>query len=150
MICSSSPSPSPVRLSPVCVTVPSGLLRLLKNTKWLSESTLPSAPHRIALASRSKSAPVVVQTSQPRPTTTEVRLATPFVSETLPPLARLTPIELPLPPPRAPCASCRLNENRSVEVPVEGSAPAQLPVAADERVGRAVVLEGLVGTGELG
>src|SRR3954447_4651285 len=124
MISSSSPSPSPVRLSPVCVTVPSGLLRLLKKTKWLSERTLPLAPHMIALASRSKSLPVVVRTSQPSPTTTEVRFATPFVSETLPPLARLTPMELsscfsrrqPAPPAVStivPAHGCRHCRNRS-------------------------------------
>jgi hypothetical protein len=33
VICSSSPSPSPVVLSPVCVTDPSALVVLLKKTK---------------------------------------------------------------------------------------------------------------------
>src|ERR1700712_923928 len=45
----------------------------------------------IALASRSKSAPVVLRTSQPRPTMTAVRPGASLLSETLPPLLRLTP-----------------------------------------------------------
>src|SRR5690606_8873237 len=72
-------------------TDPSGLLRLLKNTKCLSDRTLLSAEHSRALASRSKSVPVVVRTSQPRPTTTAVSPGASLVSETLPPLLRLTP-----------------------------------------------------------
>jgi hypothetical protein len=46
----------------------------------------------MALASRSKSVPVVVRTSQPRPTVTAVRPGASLVSETLPPLDRLTAI----------------------------------------------------------
>src|SRR5882757_1601535 len=91
LITSSSPSPSPVRLSPVCSTEPSGLRRLLKNTKCWSDSTLPWSLVSRALASRSKSVPVVVRASQPRPTTTAVRFGASLVSETLPPLLRLTP-----------------------------------------------------------
>src|SRR5688500_16932018 len=87
---SSSPSPSPVRLSPVCSTEPSGDFMLLKKTKWLSSTTLPSEPHSRADASRSKSAPVVVRVSHPRPTDTAVRLGAIFVRLTLPPLARET------------------------------------------------------------
>src|SRR5689334_23321439 len=44
----------------------------------------------MALASRLKSVPVVVRTSQPRPTVTAVRPGASLVSETLPPLDRLT------------------------------------------------------------
>src|SRR5581483_6089977 len=44
----------------------------------------------MAEASRSKSVPVVVRTSQPRPTVTAVRPGASLVSETLPPLDRLT------------------------------------------------------------
>ena len=51
---------------------------------------MPSAPTTIAEASRSKSVPVVVRTSQPRPTMTAVRPGASLVSETLPPLVRLT------------------------------------------------------------
>src|SRR3954468_11301910 len=90
LTCSSSPSPSPVRLSPVCSTVPSGVVRLLKKTKCLSERTRPSAPTMIADASRSKSVPVVVRTSQPKPTTTLVRPGASLVRLTFPPLVRLT------------------------------------------------------------
>src|SRR3954468_9296955 len=46
----------------------------------------------MADASRSKSVPVVVRTSQPRPTVTAVRPGASLVSETLPPLDRLTAI----------------------------------------------------------
>src|SRR5262245_21872509 len=90
---SSSPSPSPVRLSPVCSIEPSGERRLLKNTKWESERTFLLSPQAIALASRSKSLPVVVRTSQPTPTATAVRLGACFVNETLLPLLRLTLIQ---------------------------------------------------------
>src|SRR3954468_23043980 len=90
LIASSSPSPSPVRLSPVCSTEPSGLVRLLKKTKWASERILPFAPSISADASRSKSAPVVERASQPRPTSTAVRPGACLLSETLPPLLRLT------------------------------------------------------------
>src|ERR1700737_2176768 len=48
------------------------------------------SPHAIALASRSKSVPVVVRVSQPKPTATAVKLGACFVNETLPPLLRLT------------------------------------------------------------
>src|SRR3954471_13624590 len=96
LMASSSPSPSPVVLSPVCSTEPSGLFRLLKNTKFESLATLPWSLVRIALASRSKSTPVVVRASQPRPTMTAVRLGAALVSETLPPLLRLTPTGPPL------------------------------------------------------
>src|SRR4051794_32119211 len=89
---SSSPSPSPVRLSPVCSTEPSGLRRLLKKTKWESDTTLPFAPSIRALASRSKSAPVVVRASQPRPTMIEVRFGALLLRETFPPLVRATPM----------------------------------------------------------
>ncbi len=95
LIASSSPSPSPVRLSPWCSMAPSGLLRLLKKTKWPSDNTLPSARHAIALASRSKSAPVVLRASQPRPTTMLARPGASLVSETFPPLLRLTPTAPP-------------------------------------------------------
>src|SRR4051794_7446431 len=90
LIASSSPSPSPVRLSPVCSTEPSGLVRLLKKTKWASERILPFAPSISADASRSKSAPVVDRASHPRPTRTAVRPGACLLSETLPPLLRLT------------------------------------------------------------
>src|SRR3954454_8936612 len=92
LICSSSPPPSPVRLSPVCCTAPSGVVRLLKKTKCLSESTLPSALHTMALASRSNALPSVVRASHPRPTTTAVSPGADLVSDTLPPLVRLTVI----------------------------------------------------------
>src|SRR5689334_8539829 len=46
----------------------------------------------MAEASRSNSVPVVVRTSQPRPTVTAVRPGASLVSETLPPLDRLTAI----------------------------------------------------------
>src|SRR3954449_10236359 len=95
LIASSSPSPSPVRLSPVCSTEPSGDLRLLKKTKWESSMTLPLAPHRSADASRSKSAPVVVRVSQPRPTATAVRLGAILVRLTLPPFVRVTDMYFP-------------------------------------------------------
>src|SRR4051812_17922096 len=98
VICSSSPSPPPVRLSPVCRTAPSGVARLLKKTKCLSDRAFPSTPSAIALASRSNSSPLVVRSSQPRPTVTALRPGASFVSETLPPLLRLTPIF----PPRSP------------------------------------------------
>src|SRR4051794_23982730 len=94
LTCSSSPSPSPVRLSPRCSIEPSGLLRLLKKMKCWSDSTLPSALHAMALASRSKSEPVVLRTSQPRPTVTAVRPGASLLSETFPPLLRLTPTAL--------------------------------------------------------
>src|SRR4051794_3726567 len=90
--CSSSPPPSPVRLSPLCWTAPSGDVRLLKKMKCLSDTTLPSALHTIALASRSNALPSVVRASQPRPTTTAVRPGAALVSDTLPPLVRLTVI----------------------------------------------------------
>src|SRR5664279_5513933 len=67
LITSSSPSPSPVRLSPVCSIEPSGQLVLLKNTKYSSATILWFSPSPSALASRSKSEPVVDRTSQPRP-----------------------------------------------------------------------------------
>jgi hypothetical protein len=70
--------------------VPSGLVRLLKKMKCLSDRTLPSAPTAIAEASRSKSVPVVVRTSQPRPTITFVRPGASFERLTFPPLVRLT------------------------------------------------------------
>src|SRR6195952_2616434 len=89
---SSSPSPSPVRLSPVCSTEPSGLRRLLKKTKWESLRTRPFAPTSRALASRSKSAPVVDRASQPRPTMIAVRFGALLDSDTFPPLVRATPI----------------------------------------------------------
>src|SRR5215472_1810529 len=90
LICSSSPSPPPVRLSPMCSTDPSGLCRLLKNTKWPSDRTRPFMSSMIADASRSKSAPVVVRGSQPSPTTTAESPGACFESDTLPPLLRLT------------------------------------------------------------
>src|SRR3954469_3923359 len=92
VICSSSPSPPPVRLSPVCRTAPSGVARLLKNTKCFSDKALPSVPSAIALASRSNSSPLVVRSSQPSPTVTALKPGASLVSETLPPLLRLTPI----------------------------------------------------------
>src|SRR3954454_16789905 len=91
--CSSSPPPSPVRLSPLCWTAPSGLLRLLKKTKCLSDKALPSALQTIALASRSNALPSVVRASQPSPTTTAVSPGADLVSDTLPPLVRLTVID---------------------------------------------------------
>src|SRR3954451_9057340 len=96
LTCSSSPSPSPVRLSPRCSTEPSGLLRLLKKTKCWSDRTLPSFLRAMALASRSKSVPVVLRASQPRPTVTAVRPGASLLSETFPPLLRLTPTVLSL------------------------------------------------------
>src|SRR6478736_4881737 len=51
----------------------------------------------MAEASRSKSVPVVVRTSQPRPTVTAVRPGASLVSETLPPLDRLTAMGSPFP-----------------------------------------------------
>src|SRR3954470_22087113 len=90
LIASSSPSPSPVRLSPVCSTEPSGLVRLLKKMKCESERILPLVPTMRAEASRSKSAPVVVRTSQPRPTSTACSPGASLLSETLPPLLKLT------------------------------------------------------------
>ncbi len=93
---SSSPAPSPVRLSPVWTMVWSGVDLLLKKTKWPSETTLPVGLTAIAEASRSKSTPVVVRTSQPRPTVTAARPGASFVSETLPPLDRLTAMGMSL------------------------------------------------------
>src|ERR1700710_527850 len=61
--------------------------------KCLSLTTRPSALHTIALASRSNARPSVVRASQPRPTTTAVRPGAALVSDTLPPLVRLTDIE---------------------------------------------------------
>src|SRR5947208_13506555 len=58
--------------------------------KCWSDTTLPSGPHAMALASRSKAAPVVVRTSHPSPTVTAVSPGASFDSETLPPLVRLT------------------------------------------------------------
>src|SRR3954454_17162105 len=52
---------------------------------------LPEASRTIAEASRSKSVPVVVRRSQPSPTVTADRPGACLVSETLPPLLRLTP-----------------------------------------------------------
>src|ERR671924_1758153 len=92
LIASSSPAPSPVRLSPVWTMDWSGVCLLLKKTKWASEYTLPCGLIAMAEASRSKSVPVVVRTSQPRPTVTAVRPGASLVSETLPPLDRLTAI----------------------------------------------------------
>src|SRR5690606_6667483 len=88
---SSSPSPAPVVLSPLCTTEPSGVRRLLKKTKCRSVMILPDASSTRAEASRSKSAPVVVRRSQPRPTLTVFSPGACFVSETFPPLVRLTP-----------------------------------------------------------
>src|SRR4051794_21948140 len=94
-ITSSSPSPSPVRLSPVCTTEPSGLRRLLKKTKPLSSGvTLPRSSTMIAEASRSYSAAEEVATSQPRPTLTARRPGASLDSETFPPLVRTTDIVL--------------------------------------------------------
>src|SRR3954447_26838573 len=87
---SSSPSPEPSRLSPVCLTEPSGLSRLLKNTKYESEIILPDAFSRSALASRSNPPPVVDRSSQPRPIIATRRFGACLVSETFPPLLRLT------------------------------------------------------------
>src|SRR6478736_3022127 len=95
LMTSSSPSPSPVRLSPWCTMAPSGELVLLKNTKYSSERILWLSARPNALASRSKSVPVVERTSQPRPTDTALRPGASLVSETLPPLERLTPIAVP-------------------------------------------------------
>src|SRR6478735_9866335 len=95
LITSSSPSPSPVRLSPWWTIAPSGELLLLKKTKYSSERILCVSANANALASRSKSVPVVDRTSQPRPTDTAFRPGAAFVSETLPPLERLTPIAFP-------------------------------------------------------
>jgi hypothetical protein len=74
----------------VCSTEPSGLLRLLKKMKCESETILPLGFSMSAEASRSKSAPLVVRASQPRPTITARRPGASFESETLPPLLRLT------------------------------------------------------------
>src|ERR671921_2240326 len=49
----------------------------------------------IALASRSKGAPVVERASQPSPTSTCVRFGAALDRETLPPLASVTPIPVP-------------------------------------------------------
>src|SRR5687767_1555465 len=87
---SSSPSPTPVLLSPACSTLPSGDFRLLKKTKCWSERTLPVVPHTIALASRSKSSPVVVRTSQPSPNCTAVSPGASLLRLTLPPFVRRT------------------------------------------------------------
>lgn len=92
---SSSPSPSPVVLSPVCSIEPSGERRLLKKTKCWSETAFLSAPAPIALASRSKSVPVVERMSQPSPTATAVRFGASLVNETFPPLLKLTPMSVP-------------------------------------------------------
>src|SRR6476620_6744643 len=48
----------------------------------------------MALASRSKSVPVVARASHQRPTATAVRFGASFVRETLPPLVKLTPIQV--------------------------------------------------------
>src|ERR1700710_1293756 len=62
--------------------------------KCWSDRTFPSALQAIALASRSKSVPVVLRTSHPRPTVTAVRPGASLLSETFPPLLRLTPTAL--------------------------------------------------------
>src|SRR5580765_5340316 len=129
---SSSPSPSPVRLSPVCCTEPSGLVRLLKKMKWLSDRILPSALSINALASRSKSAPVVVRTSQPRPTAMALRPGASLLSETLPPLDRLTLIVGLL-------VRCKDNSRVPREVPAMAS-DVHAEVAGDARQARAVAL----------
>src|ERR1700712_3418830 len=74
---------------------PSGELVLLKNTKYSSETILWFSARPSALASRSKSEPVVDRTSQPSPTATAFRPGAALVSETLPPLERLTLIAVP-------------------------------------------------------
>src|SRR6476659_3771325 len=61
-----------------------------------SPSTRPPL-HSRALASRSKSAPVVERASQPSPINTCVRFGAAFERETLPPLASVTPMMLVLP-----------------------------------------------------
>ena len=65
--------------------------RLLKKMKCLSLKTLPVVAHAIALASRSKSVPVVVRASQPSPIVTAVRPGACLVRLTFPPLVRLIP-----------------------------------------------------------
>src|SRR6476646_9280844 len=121
LITSSSPSPSPVRLSPVCSIEPSGDLRLLKKTKYSSERILWFSASPRALASRSKSTPVVDRTSQPRPTATAVRPGAAFVSETLPPLERLTPIvhSLSASTGRIPCPTLVSDSASSVQTGLE-------------------------------
>mmetsp|Transcript_49740 Transcript_49740/g.142787 ORF Transcript_49740/g.142787 Transcript_49740/m.142787 type:complete len:218 (+) Transcript_49740:408-1061(+) len=69
MICSSSPSPSPVRLSPVCV-MPCCLDS--SRPKKTASRSLPCASMSTALTSRSTSPS---STSQPRPTTMRPRSA---------------------------------------------------------------------------
>src|SRR4051812_7749535 len=66
------------------------MARLVKETKPAAAWSLPFAPSITADASRSKSAPVVDRASHPRPTSTAVRPGACLVSETLPPLLRLT------------------------------------------------------------
>src|SRR3954462_6073382 len=119
LIASSSPSPSPVRLSPVCSTDPSGLVRLLKKMKCWSDRILPSVPTISAEASRSKSAPVVVRTSQPSPTSTACRPGTSLDSETFPPLLRLTlmPSTPPLRRDRSRSLDCSGNVPNALRVP---------------------------------
>src|SRR4051794_14251665 len=99
MIDSSSPSPSPVRLSPVCCTEPS-LLRSCWNQT--ASTRLPPPSKSSAEASRSidcdrePNSPRFFTASQPSPIRTRLRPPPPrLVSETCWPLLRLTPIVLP-------------------------------------------------------
>src|SRR3954447_22763607 len=99
MIDSSSPSPSPVRLSPVCCTEPS----LLRNCRNHTASTrLPPPSNSSAEASRSidcdrePNSPRFFTASQPSPIRTRLRPPPPrLVSETCWPLLMLTVIRLP-------------------------------------------------------
>src|SRR5664279_2732659 len=127
LITSSSPSPSPVRLSPVCSIEPSGELVLLKNTKYWSETILWFSASPSALASRSKSVPVVDRTSQPSPTATAFRPGAALVRETLPPLVRLTPIVWSLSP--SMIEAVARSNHRDAPVPSEHRLPTPIEPA---------------------
>src|SRR5690606_15120308 len=97
LMTSSSPSPSPVRLSPVCWTEPS-LLRSCRNHTW--STRLPPASNRRQDASRSMfwgrllpNRPFLATASQPRPILTLVSVPPPgLASETFWPFCSETDI----------------------------------------------------------
>src|SRR6188508_1363841 len=123
LMTSSSPSPSPVRLSPWCSIDPSGDLRLLKKTNHSSERILWLSPSANALASRSKSSPAVDRTSQPRPTAIAARFGAALVRLTFPPLLKLTPM-VGVTPREFVAAFSRHLTSPPVEQPTDRSHPA--------------------------
>src|SRR4051812_10080826 len=95
--------------------------------KWESERILPLVPTMRAEASRSKSAPVVVRTSQPSPTRTARNPGASLLSETLPPLLKLTlmTFSCPMGSDRSmPIFRCRSSNSSEATCPVPGWFPA--------------------------